>query len=225
MRRALLSVLLATTTLVAGPAQADEFQLWNFVAVTGTVDPEAPSVAYWVDLHARRGSGGTVLIARPAIGYALSRTFTVHAGYAWVPNFQVDNTINEHRFWQQLIAAHKTDGRVSLQSRTRFEFRFRPKAERVGLRAREFVRVSWQPSEDLPIGPVVWDELFIGLNETDWGAEPGFDQNRLFAGAFYQASPRMRIEAGYLRVDGAAALNNLLVSVFVKGPSRKGDEG
>ena len=47
---------------------------------------------------------------------------------------------------------------------------------------------------------VLWDELFIHLNDTDWGAESGFDQNRVFVGLGLKCDPKSgwRTEVGYL---------------------------
>jgi hypothetical protein len=45
---------------------------------------------------------------------------------------------------------------------------------------------------------VGWNEIFLNLNDTDWGAQSGFDQNRLFAGPGYGFTPMLRVQAGYL---------------------------
>ncbi len=45
---------------------------------------------------------------------------------------------------------------------------------------------------------VAYDEIFIAFNDTDWGAQSGFDQNRLFAGLGWQFQKGINVEAGYL---------------------------
>ena len=45
---------------------------------------------------------------------------------------------------------------------------------------------------------VLWEELFLNLNATDYGAKRGLDQNRAFAGLGWHWSQTARSEAGYL---------------------------
>lgn len=55
------------------------------------------------------------------------------------------------------------------------------------------------------LSAIVWDEVFLNFNDTDWGAQSGFDQNRGFLGLGYVVTRRLRIEMGYLNqyIDGA----------------------
>ena len=68
----------------------------------------------------------------------------------------------------------------------------------MGLRVREFVRAGWSWRDDGTFGLVLWDELFVGLNEPDWGAPSGLDQNRVFGGFFLKIDSNLRLEMGYL---------------------------
>jgi hypothetical protein len=72
---------------------------------------------------------------------------------------------------------------------------------------------SFQPRFSL----VGYDEIFIYLNSTDWGADSGFDQNRLFAGFGWNFDMDRRItgEIGYLnqfirKPSGADEMNHVL---------------
>ena len=59
----------------------------------------------------------------------------------------------------------------------------------------------------------IWDEVFIHLNDTNFGARTGFNQNRLFAGIGWDHDPqdRWRSEIGYLyqEVNIPGAGNNI----------------
>jgi hypothetical protein len=217
---ALKLMLVAVLLLAGSPARASDFQVWNAAATTFTPTKERPTITGWFDLHARRGADSTVLIVRPAIGVTPTRWLVLHQGYAWVPAFSADSTVNEHRSWQQMIFKGTTPTGFALQSRTRFEQRFRAQGN-VGFRIRQFARLGWQPNPDSPLGVVVWDELFVQLNDTDWGASSGFDQNRIFAGGFFRTSAHTRLEAGYLRADldrgGPQQQHVLSVTLFVRG--------
>lgn len=176
----------------------DEFQLWSALLSSGAFQPETPRVGFWFDLHARRGEAGTVVIVRPGVGFEVTDWLSLWVGYAWVPVFTDGvGSRDEHRLWQQAILKHST-GAWSFQARSRFEQRFSEAGDDVGFRFRQFVRANWQPSESTPVGVAVWDELFLGFNDTDWGAPAGFDQNRLFFGPFLQMNSWARLEVGYL---------------------------
>jgi len=173
-------------------------QIWTAVLSSGNPGADSSKLRVWFDAHLRRSSGGIVHIARPAVGWSFSPSLSVWAGYAWVPVIPDEAaTVHEHRAWQQIIFKRNV-GSLSLQSRTRFESRFSGAGDDVGFRVREFVRASWQKHPSSRRGFVVWDEVFIGLNEPDWGARKGFDQNRLFVGPFFKVGKRMRLEMGYL---------------------------
>jgi len=45
---------------------------------------------------------------------------------------------------------------------------------------------------------VFYDEYFINLNHTDYGARKGFDQNRAFLGGNWALNPDTKLEIGYL---------------------------
>ncbi len=194
--------LLAGLLLVAGvgmtpraQAQEQEFQSWSSATTQWSVGGK---VEFWLDGHARRRSASTLLIARPAIGYRLLDNVTAYVGYAWIPTVPDAGSLqSEHRIWQQAILGHAAQG-FAFALRPRLEQRFADGGD-VGHRARLFARASWSP----PAGDVMlvaWDEAFLQLNDTDWGASRGFDQNRLFVGVGFPSRSGVRFEVGYLNV-------------------------
>jgi hypothetical protein len=61
------------------------------------------------------------------------------------------------------------------------------------------------------------DEVLLNLNDTDWGADSGFSQNRAFAGFGWSFDPgrRIRTAIGYLnqfihRRSADDAMNHIL---------------
>ena len=68
-----------------------------------------------------------------------------------------------------------------------------------------------------------WDELFFNLNNTDWGADSGFAQNRFFGGVGWKFDTKGRIkaEAGYLnqfidKMSGDDTMNHIFfVTLFL----------
>ena len=194
--RLCLTLLAMALGLLIGRSVRAEEGVWigsfNQVALTDT--KMGPRL--WLDLHDRRGSTGTVHIVRPAVGWALGEHTTVWMGYAWVPTvFDEAETTNEHRVWQQAIVTGSPVEGLSLSFRPRLEQRFLAD-EALGLRLRLFGRAGLRLGEGW--GLVVWDELFVQLNEPGWTAPQGIDQNRLFIGPMVQPTPGVRVEVGYL---------------------------
>ncbi len=201
----------------SAPARA-ESQVWTSLAAQGRLDDTGP--AGWLDLHLRRRGDSTLLIVRPAIGYAITKSFLVHAGYAYVPAFsdEGDDRV-EHRIWQQLLGNITASPAVKLQARLRVEQRFGP-AEGIAHRVRALARAQWAPSSTYPLQVVVWDELFVQLDDESWGPIAGYDQNRGFVGLGADTQLRgVRVEAGYLNVVGRARTDhavsvNLVLNVM-----------
>ncbi len=109
-------------------------------------------------------------------------------------------------------------GVVPLLARVRFEQRFRQGLPGTGLRTRLMGRAAL-PFADTGTGLVVWDELFVDVNEHG-GRPPGFGANRLFLGAYLDGRGRDRFEVGGLLVsvdtaDGPAVHHLVAVNLFL----------
>jgi len=153
----------------------------------------------WFDGHARFaddiGRLG-VSIIRPGFGYRVSDTTTLWLGYARVTAHPGEN-IDEDRIWQQATFPLGEVFGGKLSGRTRLEQRFRDSDNDTGVRLRQFFRWA-RPFGDSAYSAVVWDEVFLGLNEAEWGQRDGLDQNRAFVGLAWKPDRRLRLEAGYL---------------------------
>jgi hypothetical protein len=198
-----LGLGMSVTPTIAHAQTTNESQMWASTTLTaklGGDEAKEHGPIAWLDLHARRGPDGFTGILRPALGWRFSPSLALYGGYAWVP-FYADGDesgdVHEHRAWQQLIYQGK-EGPFLLQLRPRLEQRFRTD-EDVAFRMRLFGRLNAELWKDAPLSVATWDETFVQLGETSWGAPGGFDQNRLFLGLAYTAG-EVRIEPGYLNV-------------------------
>ena len=184
----------------------DDLGQWNAVFAQGKLDDlgcACDRLKWWFDGHLRLlddTDGFNQSIVRPGIGWMLDGQSTVWAGYGWIHTQVLSGLeIDEHRIWQQWTWSESADV-WKFGLRSRLEQRFVEVGDDVGLRFRQFFRAQ----HNLPAVPylslVGWDELFINLNDTDWGAETGFDQNRIFLGVGYKPRPecRWRVEIGYV---------------------------
>lgn len=225
--RGLVALAVGIGAIVA-PAAAEaqttnESQMWASTTLTAKLGGEEAKdhgPIAWLDLHARRGPDGFTGILRPALGWRFSPSLALYGGYAWVPFYADDDEskdVQEHRAWQQLIYQGK-EGPLLLQLRPRFEQRFRPD-EDVAFRLRFFGRLNAELWESSPLAVAAWDETFVQLGETSWGAPGGFDQNRLFLGLAYTVG-EVRVEPGYLNVairrpdDSLRIEHNFAINAF-----------
>ncbi len=220
-RKRLLLAALALAS--AGPAAAQttqDTQLWLNTTLFGSHG----DFVYFAEVQPRFGSDISrldQLILRPAVGWKLNDALTVYQGYARVENTPAGApSFSENRSFQQLSWEIGEFAKFKLSSRTRFEQRWQSDGRDVGFRFREMLRAS-HPIFDEASGlrAVGWSEVFVALNDTDWGAQAGFDQIRTFVGLEIplqdKAQGKSTVEVGYLNqtVNAPAArveINHIL---------------
>lgn len=198
--RAILVAIAVLLTPTAARAQAEhDEQIWTSVNV---IAPASPDVDLMLEAHARYFDGASrlgQLLIRPSATYKLPRAFSVSAGYVYARTRPLGGrATDEHRSWEQVgyVFASDASGPLVL-GRTRLEQRFRPDADGVGWRARQFVRAQLPLKTGSPIRAVVWNETFVGLNDTGWGARGGVDQVRTFVGLSLPVAKGATVEPGY----------------------------
>lgn len=223
-------IALVTLCAPAGAQDLDEdFQVWAPTVVQLDIGPKV--LRGWLEVQPRfeadAGRLGLVLW-RPALGVHVTDWLTVWGGYAWVERFN-RSYAGEHRAWEQVQATGAVDeaGRVKLLGRLRLEQRLREGLDPVAHRLRLLLRaqVALGDPEPPSLHVIGWNEVFVGLNTTEWGPTSGFDRNRSFVGLGLQLVKQLRVEAGYLfevvHVRGSAdELGNhvLLVSLSIDLP-------
>lgn len=135
---------------------------------------------------------------RPGLHYKLGDNVLVGGGYGYIRTHSNQGYSDEDRIWQQMIYKGVWRNGIRFSSRSRLEQRFLDSGSDTGWRYRQMLRVS-KPLTALPdVSPVLWNEIFVNLRATDWGARQGFDQNRLFAGVAWKMAANVRLEFGYL---------------------------
>lgn len=194
-----------------------DFQIWNAVFFTGQALRQERGPTFWFDAHARRSSAGSVVILRPGVGYALSSWASIWVGYAWGPGFldASSSRVDVQGVWEQATFTYRKGGRFTLQARTRFEQFWSDAGSGMFPRIRQFGRFNYRPSEDVPVGLALWDEVFFGLKSTDW-ADAGFFENRLFGGlAIFANKSVFRVEPGYMFLNVTQGSAKILSHVLV----------
>lgn len=201
--KSLLNALIAvalTSLLPLVSASASDTQLWNAIAINGPVKDDS-KLLLWFDGHARSRDNVSdlgVSIIRPALGWRVNSKLSLWAGYASVVARNENGpNLRENRIWQQATYPIGTFMGGRLSGRTRLEQRFADRGDDTGWRIRQFVRFA-RPFDDPKYSFIAWNELFVDLNDVDWGPRAGYGQNRTFVGAGWQVAKNLRLEGGYL---------------------------
>lgn len=193
----------------------NDLGLWLVLLGQGSaapIDARLGKLRWWFDGQARfldESNGFAQSLIRPGIGYALTDRVTAWGGYAWIRSTPgAGRNSEEHRGWQQVTWSTRLDS-LAIGSRTRLEQRFVDTGHDTGWRLRQFVKLTHPLPLHPRLGLAGYDEAFFDLNDTDWGADTGFAQNRLFAGFSWRLDGAGKIvaECGYL-------------NQFIRNPSR-----
>ena len=180
---------------------------WVTAAVAGdfgSLSPKLGKVLWWLDGQVRmRDESGQFWfqgLIRPGLGFAFSKSGSLLAGYAWVRTDPASKPgFYEHRIWQDFVWREPA-GRAKRMWRTRLEERLVEDSEDVGVRLRQMMKVSWAVRSGSRLSLVAFDEFFFFLNNTDFGQDAGFDQNRAFVGLAWRfdEAGHVTVELGYL---------------------------
>ncbi len=202
--RFLSYVMVALTLLTSLVAHANDTEedgrYWFNVNATGAMSLE--NWRWYAELQPRwrdEGKHFDQVLVRPAVSYALSKQASVWLGYAYVVTDPAGRpSFEEHRLWQQFLYNFEPIYSLNIQSRTRYEQRFIEHSNDTGYKLRQMFRFTLPSSFSQQLQWVFYDEYFINLNDTDYGAVRGFDQNRAFLGVNWAFNPQTRLEVGYL---------------------------
>ena len=226
MKAIIYSIIFVLTILEASAARAGtehDRGLWLMVASQGAVDRESPSLSrlrWWFDGHARffdATDGYGQSIVRPGLGWAVTEKSTLWLGYGWIRSSPAQRPdFDENRIWQQWTTSFSL-AKAKFSWRSRLEQRFVEGGNDMGWRFRQFIKVVQPIAFDSRLRLVAYDEIFFALNDTDWGARAGFDQNRFFVGLAWQFVPGRSVEVGYLNQfverNGPDNLMNNILSI------------
>jgi hypothetical protein len=198
-------VLLALTAAHGGAATIKDDNIWAMTSITGVLGHPAAEAARWHYVldgqvkfadHDEKMSQYTW---RATVGRTLGEHWSVWAGYghAEVDTPLTSKPYREHRPFAQAVWTGVARG-YSLTGRLRVEDRILNTGHDAGVRTRHLARVTHPLGRSGRLTGVLWDEVFLNWNDTDFGSRRGFDQNRLFGGVGWRHSETLRWETGYL---------------------------
>lgn len=173
----------------------NRLQNWDSVTLRAPISPDHKWQVF-MEAQPRIGNDSTVLVLRPALGYQLTKHFSLWQGYAWQPTFRPEFK-NENRIFQQALYETKIR-KLSFTNRTRLEERWIEGADGTATRARDQIKFSYPLTRSGRLSVVTSEELFVNLNSVDGGPHGGFDQNRVFAGLNCKLNKISNLEFGYM---------------------------
>jgi hypothetical protein len=178
----------------------EDGRFWFNVNATGPTALE--NLRWYAELQPRWRYEGEQLdqvLLRPALSYALNKQASLWLGYAFVVTHPDGKpSFDEHRYWQQFLYNFTPIHSLNIQSRTRLEQRYIEDSSETGHKLRQMFRFTLPSHFSPKLQWVFYDEYFVNLNDTDYGAVRGFDQNRAFVGVNWEANAQAKLEVGYL---------------------------
>jgi hypothetical protein len=199
----LIAFLILATLISCKNAIAETIEDGRYWFSLYTQGPLPKENFYWsLDIHPRwreEGRNFDTLILRPSLIYKITPKTSIWTGYDTINNHPAgQSSFQENRLWEQVMHQFEPFGALTLTVRTRFEQRDREDYSDIAHRLRQMVRATTPSSLHQQLSWVIWDELFINLNQTDWGVMRGTDQNRLFLGANWKFDELSNLEVGYI---------------------------
>lgn len=199
----LIAFLILATLISCKNAIAETIEDGRYWFSLYTQGPLPKENFYWsLDIHPRwreEGRNFDTLILRPSLIYKITPKTSIWTGYDTINNHPAgQSSFQENRLWEQVMHQFEPFGALTLTVRTRFEQRDREDYSDIAHRLRQMVRATTPSSLHQQLSWVVWNELFINLNQTDWGVMRGTDQNRLFLGANWKFDELSNLEVGYI---------------------------
>lgn len=220
----LLSFYLVFSVIPASADTAEDTRAWAMVVGEGQLIPG--KLRWYLEGQARLKEDWQKFdqgFIRPALNWQISEHSSLWLGYLYADTKTTNGHSYEDRLWQQYQYVTSKDPGNTWLFRSRLEQRFHDMDDKTSHRFRQLIRRSIPANQSASLSYLMWDEVLINLNETNWAGDYGFAQNRLFAGFLYKTSSKSRLEMGYLNqyidgMKGAANQSNhvLSTSLFVQ---------
>lgn len=160
-----------------------------------------PGITYYIN----KNSNAT-------LGYLLANTYLSGDGFK-------NNTLTEHRIWEQYILTHKIKT-LNLQHRFRLEQRFMETSQGDVFAQRlryffRFVLPVGNKQEPFTKGPfaALQNELFFNVQNKSKLNNHVFDQNRAYGAVGYRFSKSFDLEAGYMNQALKGTANNTMNNI------------
>jgi len=183
---------------------SSDSQIWTTEAVNLKLGGNWRAQEELVERFSDNRSGLYEIESNTLLGYKLSKSTTLWAGYTHDPQYSGGNfTVMEHRIREQVTFDNVVElGAGKLSFRLRGEERWRRNVDGTGWRVRPYVKYTLPLAHGSKTNLVLSAEPFINLNTTPFQKQPGLDRIRSLIAINTPISKRLTVEIGYLNQHG-----------------------
>ena len=183
---------------------SSDSQIWTTEAVNLKLGGNWRAQEELVERFSDNRSGLYEIESNTLLGYKLSKSTTLWAGYTHDPQYSGGNfTVMEHRIREQVTFDNVVKlGAGKLSFRLRGEERWRRNVDGTGWRLRPYVKYTLPLAHGSKTNLVLSAEPFINLNTTPFQTQSGLDRIRSLIAINTPISKRLTAEIGYLNQHG-----------------------
>ena len=183
---------------------SSDSQIWTTEAVNLKLGGNWRAQEELVERFSDNRNGLYEIESNTLLGYKLSKSTTLWAGYTHDPQYSGGNfTVMEHRIREQVTFDNVVKlGAGKLSFRLRGEERWRRNVDGTGWRLRPYVKYTLPLAHGSKTNLVLSAEPFINLNTTPFQKQPGLDRIRSLIAINTPISKRLTAEIGYLNQHG-----------------------
>lgn len=131
-----------------------------------------------------------------SLGYKTSDKLSLWLGYSWL--IENANSTQQHRLWQQIIWNILDNDQFNLMSRSRLEERKDVYEPEWSIRLRQRLQLSFPKLLFHTLTPIIYNELFVNINNPPWVNNQLINQNRVFVGIDIPIWKKVDVQVGYL---------------------------
>jgi hypothetical protein len=204
--RPFLSLAVAVVAVaLSAPAWArEDQQVWTTANVNVKLGENWRLQEELIGRFSNNRNGLYEIESNTLLGYRLSKTVTLWAGYTHDPQYAGgDFTVMEHRAREQITfdnVAQLGPGKLSL--RWRMEERWREGVNGTGWRMRPYVKYSIPLGKGSKTSLTLSSEPFVNLNTTPFQKQKGLDRVRNLIAVSTPLAKNLTAEIGYLNQHG-----------------------
>ncbi len=185
-------------------ARASDLQLWTGGSVTVKLSDKWNVSQDMTARFSDNKHGLYELEANTLVGYQLSKTVSIWAGYDHDPQYAAgDFSVMEHRLVEHLVSSNL--GKLAsgqLSGRVRLEQRWRDGQNGTGWRLRPYLRYTVPFSSRSKVGLTLSEEPFFDLNTTTFQSVHGLERLRSLVAITTPISKHFSADIGYMNQHG-----------------------
>lgn len=137
-------------------------------------------------------------LVQAGVGYQYRPNVSFWLGGTLYSKNQITGSAQENHLWQQVIWQMVNNKSIMVSARTQLEERERVNESQWANYVREKLTLRLPDKIYNQYTPVIYDELFVAVNQPSWANQQRVEQNRFFTGIDIPTTQKTFLEVGYL---------------------------